>query len=62
MLLRDFNKSRSSNFIFCIQVDYSHGHCCDHVVDVEPGLSHLAAVSVLDVLELVHDIDSDVFF
>ena len=23
---------------------------------------HLAAVSVLDVLELVHDIDSDVFF
>ena len=44
---------------FCIQVDYSHGHCCDHVVDVEPGLFHLAVVSVL---ELIHDIDSDVFF
>ena len=29
------------------------------LLSIEPGLFHLAAVSVL---ELIHDIDSDVFF
>ena len=36
-------------------VDYLLGHICDHVVDREPELYHLAAVPMLVVLEQVDD-------
>ena len=36
--------------LFVVLVDYLLGHVCDHVVDREPGLYHLATVPMLVVL------------
>ena len=38
-----------------IGVDHLLEHALDHVVDGDPGLYHLAAVSMFDVLEQVGD-------
>jgi hypothetical protein len=41
--------------LFVALVDYLLGHVCDHVVDREPGLCHLAAGSILVVFEQVDE-------
>ena len=50
-----------STWYVCILVDYSIVHRCDHVIDGEPGLFHLAAEPLLVVLEQTDDVDLDVF-